>query len=129
MFDRRDKTLVFPDESPPLHHEILRSGFAYELPDRPVDDDLKLNIYRIVQEQVNNIVKYADAKNISVTIQSDEKRINVTVTDDGKGFDVKKKRNGIGISNMMNRVELFNGNMSIDSSPGKGCKIEIIIPY
>lgn len=103
--------------------------FVYEVADSLVDDDLKLNIYRIVQEQINNISKYADAKNIKVMIHANKKQMRVEVTDDGKGFDVKKKRKGIGISNMMNRVESFNGNMILDSSPGKGCKIEIIIPY
>ena len=50
------------------------------------------------------------------------------VTDDGKGFDINKKREGIGITNMLNRVESFNGKIHIESSPGNGCKIQIEIP-
>jgi two-component system sensor histidine kinase UhpB len=107
----------------------IQPKLVYSMSDRLIDDELKLNIYRIIQEQINNIVKYAEAKNTSVSIQADEKLMSVTIKDDGKGFDVKKKRKGIGISNMMNRVESFNGNMVVDSSPGKGCKIEVTIPY
>jgi len=50
------------------------------------------------------------------------------VEDDGKGFDVKSKRKGIGISNMINRVETFNGKVNVKSSPGNGCKIVVTIP-
>jgi PAS domain S-box-containing protein len=107
----------------------IKADFVYDAGTRPMADDHKLNIYRIIQEQINNIVKYAEAKNIGICIQADEKLIHLIVTDDGKGFDVQKKRKGIGISNMMNRVESFNGEIKIDSSPGKGCKIEATIPY
>ncbi len=107
----------------------IQSELAYNMPDRMIDDDLKLNIYRIIQEQINNIVKYAEAKNIRISIHAEDKLLRVRVEDDGKGFDVKKKRKGIGISNMMNRVESFNGDMFIDSFPGKGCNIEIVVPY
>lgn len=92
------------------------------------DDELKLNLYRIIQEQVNNIVKHAQATTIEVLIEATEHNLLVEVTDDGKGFDPKQKRNGIGISNMMNRIESFNGEMSILSRPGEGCKIRTRIP-
>lgn len=107
----------------------IQPELVYTMPDKMIDDDLKLNIYRIIQEQINNIVKYAEAKNIWISIQAEDKLISVRIEDDGKGFDVKKKRTGIGISNMMNRVESFNGIMVVDSSPGKGCAIEIKVPY
>lgn len=92
-------------------------------------DDLKLNIYRIIQELINNILKHADAKNITVSIKGKDKLIHIIVTDDGKGFQVKGKRKGIGISNMINRVESYNGKLKIISSPGKGCKTNVTIPH
>lgn len=100
----------------------------YGAGDRPIDDDVKLNIYRIVQEQMNNILKHAEAKNVEVKVTPEDGKIRVLVADDGKGFDVNKKRKGIGISNMMNRVESFNGEFHFDSSPGAGCKIEMVLP-
>ena len=62
-----------------------------------------------MQELVNNILKHADAENVTVIVEINERHINITVTDDGKGFDTTKKRNGIGISNIINRVESFDG--------------------
>jgi PAS domain S-box-containing protein len=94
-----------------------------------MDDDLKLNIYRIIQEQVNNIVKHAGAKKVSVSITTGKHEIIIEINDDGKGFNLKDKRKGIGISNMTSRIESFNGKILINSSPGNGCKICATIPY
>lgn len=102
--------------------------FEYDIPPI-VSDDLKLNIYRIVQEQISNIVKHAAAENVVISMRLDENVLYVVVSDDGKGFDIAKRRSGIGISNIINRVESFNGEVSIESSPGKGCRTEIRIPY
>jgi len=110
-------------------NQKTKTLFFYEVPAGLLSDDLKLNIYRIIQEQINNIKKYAEAENVNITIQAKDKTISVIVTDDGKGFDVKGKRQGIGISNMINRAETFNGQVKIKSSPGKGCKTTVTIPY
>jgi PAS domain S-box-containing protein len=107
----------------------IRTILVYNVKGRAIDDNLKLNIYRIVQEQLNNIQKYAAPKNIGISIVAAKKVLSLELGDDGKGFDINKKRKGIGISNMMNRIESFNGEMRIESSPGKGCKIRITIPY
>jgi len=107
----------------------IRTTFAYHVNGAVIDDGLKLNIYRILQEQLNNIVKHADAKNVSVSIEAGNKVIQAIVVDDGKGFDLNKKRNGIGISNMINRIESFNGEIQIDSTPGNGCTVQIRLPY
>ena len=107
----------------------IKTTFVCTVAGQAIDDDLKLNIYRIIQEQLNNIVKHAAAENVSVSIEADHKAIHVIVKDDGKGFDLKKKRNGIGISNMINRIESFNGEISMESSPGNGCTIRVRLPY
>ena len=116
-----------------LHHlsdnALIRTEFIYEMGDSNIDDDLKLNIYRIIQEQVGNIVKHAEAKNVKVSIEARDNQLSMQVTDDGKGFDPTKKRKGIGISNMINRVESFNGEIKIISSPGYGCAIQMMIPF
>jgi signal transduction histidine kinase len=108
---------------------ITKTYFTYSIPKADLSDDLKLNIFRIIQELVNNTWKYAEAKNVEISIQEQEEFIHIDVSDDGKGFDVEKKRGGIGISNIINRVESFNGEIEIESSPGKGCKTKIRIPY
>ena len=96
--------------------------------DLPIDEDLKLNIYRIVQEQINNILKYASAKEAAISIHVNSDGVVVSITDDGNGFDPLRKRKGIGISNMINRVESYDGEVKIETSPGKGCTIWISIP-
>lgn len=94
-----------------------------------ISDDLKLNIYRIIQEQLQNIVKHADAKNVSVALEIIDRNILITVEDDGKGFDVKQKRKGLGISNIIHRAESFNGKVEIQSMVRKGSKMAVTIPY
>jgi len=102
--------------------------FSYDVNGLAIADDLKLNIYRIIQEQLNNIIKHAAASNVLIAIKAVDKTIHVIVSDDGKGFKPGIKRKGIGISNMINRIESYNGKLKIKSSPGKGCKINIEIP-
>lgn len=106
----------------------VKTNFTYSVPDLPLSDDLKLNIYRIIQEQVNNIMKYAGASVVKIAITKQNGHITILTTDNGAGFTPSKKRKGIGLINMLNRVESFNGTMEIISAPGKGCSIEIKIP-
>jgi signal transduction histidine kinase len=94
-----------------------------------IDEDLKLNIYRIVQEQVSNILKYASASQATISINENNSTVYISIIDNGKGFDPAIKRKGIGISNIINRIESYNGDIIIESRPGKGCKVEIRIPY
>jgi PAS domain S-box-containing protein len=113
-----------------LHQDtVIKTDFVYSVSEGFISDDLKLNIYRILQENIHNILKYAEAENVSISIKAWERTIHISITDDGKGFDVKKKRFGIGISNMISRVESFNGKMEIESSEGSGCRTQISIPY
>jgi signal transduction histidine kinase len=107
----------------------LKTNLAYQVADHIFDDGLKLNTYRLIQEQLNNIVKHAGAKKVNVSIESEDHFVHVAVSDDGKGFDINQKRSGIGISNMINRVESYNGEIRIESSPGSGCTIRCKFPF
>jgi signal transduction histidine kinase len=106
----------------------IETNFSFRPFHKQIDDDLKLNIYRIIQEKIANVVKHAQASHVEVALESDDKMVYIFVKDNGKGFDINDKRNGIGISNMINRVESFNGNMQIDTIPGSGCQVKISIP-
>ncbi|MEP6628209.1 MAG: PAS domain S-box protein [Ginsengibacter sp.] len=106
----------------------IKTKFDYHVAGHLIDPDLKLNIYRMIQEQVNNIIKHAQASTVKIELDADEQFIYVRIEDDGKGFHPQKKRKGIGITNMVNRVESFNGEFCIKSSPGKGCELSIKIP-
>lgn len=109
-------------------NSTINTVFSYSIINESVPDDLKLNIYRIIQEQTNNILKYAEAKNVNISIKEKDNAINIMVEDNGKGFNVSRRRKGIGISNMINRIESYNGQIEIKSSEGNGCKICISIP-
>jgi PAS domain S-box-containing protein len=92
-----------------------------------VSDDIKLAVFRIAQEQLNNISKHAYAKTVDIKLSAGD-YINLCIKDDGGGFDPSVKRKGVGITNMKNRANLFNGNVSIVSSLGWGCVMRLKIP-
>lgn len=93
-----------------------------------VDKAKELMLYRIVQEQLNNITKYANAKEAVITLKLDNINLFLSVADNGVGFDTKQKGTGIGLKNIRSRVEFYSGNMNIISAPGKGCMLEVYIP-
>ncbi len=96
--------------------------------EKKVNDKFKLNIFRIIQEQINNILKHAKAAHVSVSLSQTKKTILLVVSDDGTGFDTEKKRNGIGMTNIQSRAELYKGNALFASSPGKGCVLKVSFP-
>ncbi len=109
-------------------HAHLKTTFDYDVGKVVVNDDLKLNIYRIIQEGINNILKHASARSAVITVKADRKTLFVSIVDDGKGLDTTKKYKGVGINNILNRVDSYNGRIAIDSGPEKGCRIELAIP-
>ena len=90
----------------------------------------KLMLFRIIQEQVTNVVKHAAATSLVIELIVDSGALSLSITDNGKGFDMEKvkTKKGVGLHNIENRAELFNGKMNIVTSPGNGCKLNIIIP-
>jgi two-component system, NarL family, sensor histidine kinase UhpB len=93
-----------------------------------IGSELKLCLYRIIQEQVSNVLKYAKAKRAEIKIDMDEEACSLIIKDDGIGFDTTKKSKGIGLKNIESRCGLFNGTMVVQAAPGHGCKIKIRIP-
>lgn len=89
----------------------------------------KLAIYRIVQEQLNNIVKHAHASHVSISLREVKGHAVLEIQDDGNGLDLKKLRKGLGIINIKNRAELLGGRSEFVSSPGKGCLLRVSLPF
>lgn len=92
-----------------------------------VNNNIKINIYRIIQEALQNIDKYANAQNVFITMDKLDDAISINITDDGLGFDQSIKKNGIGLSNMKARMDEINGEFTIESKPQNGTKINLII--
>ena len=81
-----------------------------------------------MQEQMKNIVKYAEAKKIEIAVTRSNGSISLRIFDNGKGFDVKTVKNGIGLSNIKKRAESLSGKFLLNSASGKGCEIIVEIP-
>lgn len=121
--DQLDKLLESLNISP-----ALDIHFAYSVPGNQLADELKLNIYRIVQEQLSNILKHANAKTITIKVVKRIRWVTVSIQDDGKGFNLVQQRKGIGISNMINRTQSYNGSFHIASKPNEGCRVTVRMP-
>jgi PAS domain S-box-containing protein len=93
-----------------------------------LDEDLKLMIFRIIQEQINNIIKHADASAILIRLQTDAEHLTLTIADNGKGFNSTTTKKGLGLDNMANRAEVFNGKFDLKSEVEKGCSIVVTVP-
>lgn len=87
-----------------------------------MDPSRQIMIYRIIQEALSNAIKHAQAKNIWLQCRQNEHTISISIEDDGKGFDMDavSNKDGIGLSNIRNRVSYLNGKMDINSSPMEG---------
>jgi signal transduction histidine kinase len=95
--------------------------------------DSEINVYRIAQECLNNIVKHSHAQHVEITVAHRGNRVQLEITDDGVGFThdssrVGEPRVGLGLTSMSERVELLGGSMELHSSPGKGTNIRIDLP-
>jgi signal transduction histidine kinase len=108
-----------------------RSAVEVEVQSESVPDNLpdehKICIYRLVQEALNNAVRYSGAKNVRVTVERSGNNIMVRVSDDGRGFDPKRVR-GLGILGMEERVKRLSGTLTVDSKPGQGATLVAELP-
>lgn len=93
-----------------------------------INQIVKINVYRIVQEALQNINKYAKPKNVTLDISIEKENLIIHLKDDGNGFDIKKVTKGIGIKNMKSRVQKLKGTLEIQSELKQGTSICIKIP-
>jgi signal transduction histidine kinase len=108
-----------------------RSGMEIEMVLEPVtlDEANQLTIYRMVQEGLTNIGKYAQATEASIVMKNYGNHVVVELSDNGKGFDTRlAKPSAHGLAGMRHRVEAARGKLSISSAPGKGTRLSAILP-
>ena len=101
----------------------------YEFDEDKIPDNKKLALYRIIQEQLNNIIKHARAKQVSIILRLTAHNVLLQIKDDGMGFEFEKVKRGLGLSNIHNRAELFGGKALFTSSPGNGCEMNVSLPH
>ena len=115
-------------------HGIAIDFLSAGIEEIDLDFDLQINLYRIVQEALNNIHKHARAKNVKIRLVSSHPDIILRVEDDGKGFRVPDsfeeflKQRCMGLQGMQERIRLFQGDFRIQSRPGAGTKIFVRLP-
>ena len=98
--------------------------------DKRLDMKLEIELYKIIQELVSNVLKHADAEELSIQLNRQKENLNLLVEDDGVGFDINAVKNdsGQGLRNVDSRVFNLGGSLSIDSGKGGGTTICIDIP-
>jgi PAS domain S-box-containing protein len=94
--------------------------------EHPLNEGFKMVLYRIVQEQLTNIVKHAGASLVTISLRKENEQMELVVTDNGKGFDHPLKKRGMGLVNICNRARVFGGEMQIETAPGKGCQLRVV---
>jgi signal transduction histidine kinase len=93
-------------------------------------ENIETVIYRVLQELINNIIKHAQANEVTIQLIRESNEFMLMVEDNGKGFDLEKtmQQQGIGLKNITSRVEYLNGQVNYDTAVGKGTTVIIEIP-
>jgi two-component system NarL family sensor kinase len=105
-----------------LHLSVTGGNF-------PLPVRVEVGVYRIVQEALTNIVRHADAQNLTLALTIKPEQVELTIEDDGRGFDPAGVPNGhYGIIGMNERIKLLGGEMTLCSAPGDGTRLDVVIP-
>ncbi len=126
--DLRSRIFNFIEKAKSAKEEV---AFSFTIDPNVLETKLSsisgINIYRTIQEAINNAMKHAHAHNIEVDVKQQKSKIKITITDDGKGFDAATAPSGNGLQNMEKRIEEINGKLSFQSKQGEGTTITILI--
>ena len=138
IFKMRPTTVSEIGLAPALHHHIRRiqkqSGLSVSLDvvgESDLTGDRAERLYRIIQEALNNVVKHARVNKASITLRFEDEHTTITIEDQGQGFDpinIDTSQEQMGISSMRERVDMLNGTLTIESQPGKGTCVKVLIP-
>lgn len=111
----------------------IRIEFDENVKDDKLNEDIEITIYRIIQEGIHNVKKHSMASAVKIDLIQTEKALQLVVVDNGKGFDVEEYHrqydpSKMGLRGIKERVDILNGVFSVESSPGKGTKLTVILP-
>lgn len=109
------------------HHEDTFCRFHFDGSFNDLDELQQINVYRVIQEGLTNVAKYAEATFVDIKLSGNEV-VSLSITDDGKGFDQKLMESGMGMQNLKERVQALQGELSVRSSPMQGVAIQIEFP-
>ncbi len=125
------KSLV--DSINELSENINSSGgvqvhFSHDTNVDKIEKEQTLTIYRIIQEQLSNILKHSHATRVFIFLKQQNGTTKLAIKDNGVGFDQRAERRGIGLNNIEARAKAFSGYVNITSAPEQGCTLEVIFP-
>jgi len=100
---------------------------------REIEEHTRANLYRMLIELINNTLKYAEASKVIVDIKEQDRKLEIYFEHNGKGFNLeealKKKRKGMGLINLFNRIHSLHGEIDYQTSPEEGVKVKITAPF
>lgn len=113
---------------------LVEIDFSVNGPEQYIDEQKSIFLFRIFQENINNILKHAKAKKVTVVLQYTDDEFIMRIADDGVGFNVEEKKNsalstaGVGLKSIFNRAKLIGATLTMHSEPGKGTIVTIQLP-
>ncbi len=126
--DLRSRIFNFIEKAKSAKEEVqFKFNVDSQLNDKKFTSLVGINVYRTIQEAINNAMKYAEAKNIAVDVEKINSQIKITIQDDGKGFDYNTIEHGNGLQNMKKRITDLGGTFNLVSLLNKGTTITILI--
>ena len=113
-----------------IDSHLLKINLHTEGFDKRPDSNIETVLYRVIQECVNNVIKHAGANELDISLVKDTDGVSATIEDNGKGFNIadKTKFEGIGLKNILSRINYLKGIVEWDSAPGKGTVVAIHVP-
>lgn len=96
--------------------------------EKDIDQELALPVFRIVQEQLNNILKHSNASRATINLNMDQQEMVLLISDNGNGCNIITTNKGVGLINIKTRAEMYNGIVTISSEPGKGFELRVVFP-
>lgn len=113
-----------------LDSRVIKINLFTDGLNEKLDENIEMVLYRVIQECVNNVIKHAEATHLDISMIKDEDGISVSIEDNGKGFNINDKNNfeGIGLKNIITRIQYLKGTVEWDSSIGKGTVVTIQLP-
>ena len=107
---------------------VIKIKLTHDLENDLLSPGKKITLFRIVQEQLKNIIKHSQASKVDIYLENKEGNTQLMIKDNGIGFDASQTHSGIGLSNIYERVRFYNGSADIQTAPGKGCTLIVTIP-
>jgi signal transduction histidine kinase len=118
-----DLLLEYPE------HRYVKVNFSNQLEnEQAIKPGIKISVYRIIQEAFKNIFEFANAQQLFVQITDKAEGLQLIIEDDGVGFEYDFDNMGIGIKKIYNRVVAHAGTLDVQTSIGKGCRLDIYFP-